>query len=290
MNRTQCLTAEWLKTSNLSGDQLLLEALLRRGFLAFLDQEGVFLGSGSHAGDSAILKLVDGIEIFPTTARMDRVAKIAFRDSDQVAAAIRIVALGENHTGTGIGHFTGFGVGGYIKDDWPSYKRMKWGTKMAVCPAQVQGQPDVWNALDTGIALLVKALPLARVGTAYSCDGHGTEPANIEFHFPWDPQWAEAVFWILGATTPGSTWHWGKRNVTIYPSFGYSDPAVLAMLHDLQCVSRLLLNQQVIDRIEVARSNLMSDIKACNRWGDDLPPNDFIYESRRCLKNAFYDE
>ena len=45
MNRTQCATSAWLLQSNLVGDELLLEGLLRRGFLAYRNNQGVWLGS-----------------------------------------------------------------------------------------------------------------------------------------------------------------------------------------------------------------------------------------------------
>lgn len=47
-------------------------------------------------------------------------------------------------------------------------------------PNEEKGQQSVNNALDLGVALLVKTLSLARVATALSCDGHGDKPARID--------------------------------------------------------------------------------------------------------------
>ena len=49
-----------LASSDLSGGALLCEALLRRGFLAFQDPDGVWLGSGSHPDDLIVLQMVVG--------------------------------------------------------------------------------------------------------------------------------------------------------------------------------------------------------------------------------------
>ena len=120
----------------------------------------------------------------------------------------------------------------------------------------------VENALDLGIALLVKAFPLARVATSYSCDGHGVWPASIHLFFPWDVIWAKAVFTFLNVPTPNSRWNWTTDKLTtdeltIEPLGGYSDAGVLAMLHDIQASARSLLNQDLIDKLGEAHSKLL---------------------------------
>ena len=86
--------------------------------------------------------------------------------------------------------FTAVGIGGWIPNGWEQYCAMVWGAKLAVCPLAGGGH----GALDTGVALLVKTLPLARVATASSCDGHALGPAVIDFFYPWDAQWCRAIF------------------------------------------------------------------------------------------------
>lgn len=262
MNRTQTLTAQWLRSLD-ADETLLLEALLRRGFLALRDGADVFLGSGSHENDLRALRLVEGISVDSTGLASGRVARVRFasmRPAARIEAALRIVRLAEHHVG-GSGGFTGVGVGGCVTSSWTTYCRMRWGAKLPVCPADHSDQNPVENALDLGIALLVKSLPLARVATSASCDGHGVRPARISFHFPWDVPWACAVFDVLDEPHPGSRWLWSPHDGTsssdalvICPTGGYDDSGVLRMLHDIQAATRRLLDAGVIDAIGKARA------------------------------------
>ncbi len=208
MNRTQRVTCGWLLQSGLVGDELLLEGLLRRGFLAYRDDQGVWLGTGSHPKDLDVLRLVDGLDVEPLSGHKDRMAQVKLSPTGGRAmdVAIGIVSLPENHfeghslwTGWGIPDFRG-SVG------WNSYRKMAWGAKLPTCPTMEIRRSEVNNALDLGVALLVKAFPLARVATRACCDGHGEKPAWISIHTDWDAIWGEAVFDVLGDATPDSKW------------------------------------------------------------------------------------
>lgn len=110
MNRTQRITVDWLASSDLDSESLVLEGLLRRGLLAFRDEGGLWLGSGSHRQDITVLGWLEGIEVLHVTGREDRVASIRLKPNAvalEVAAAI--VGLGENHSDKGLGSFTGYG-------------------------------------------------------------------------------------------------------------------------------------------------------------------------------------
>jgi hypothetical protein len=134
-------------------------------------------------------------------------------------------------------------------------------------------QQEVNSALDMGIALLVKALPLARVATAISCDGHGIKPAYIGFNFEWDVHWSNAVFDVLELEQLNSIWMVSRDHMMIHiappcvsinesgfqgiPEDGFNDAEILAMLDDIQWVARRLLNQDVIDKIGRARAKTL---------------------------------
>ena len=74
MHTTQKVTCDWLRQSGLEDEELLLEALLRRGFLAYRDDNGVWIGTGSHPEDIEVLRVVNGLVVEPmlgVTSRTD---------------------------------------------------------------------------------------------------------------------------------------------------------------------------------------------------------------------------
>lgn len=290
INNNQTLVHEWLLHSALKGDELLLEALLRRGFLAYLDDDGVWLGTGSHPADVDVLRLIEELEIEEVSEHPDRMAAIRLRHAaaDKNAASV-IVRLPEHGRG-----FSSYGPGCCSDKTWEQYRQMVWGAKCPTCPAEVLDGNPVSEALDTGVALLVKTLPLARVATALSCDGHGYRPAYVEFFYPWDLPWCEAVFDLLGLATPCSRWSWiESRDVRsggkleILPINGYGDDELLGMLNDIQRFARCLLDQRTIDRIGRARKKTLAAIPGSVfsswRW---LPPSldEFANEARKQLE------
>ena len=280
MNRTQRITANWLLNSTLNGESLLFEALLRRGFLVFRDNQGIWLGYGSHPADISALRLIDGLEVQMVSGQADRLAGIRLNPNSEIEAidvAVAIVGLGENQQ-----LWTTVGAGPWVSGTWAGYCRMTWGAKLPVCPATTKNQFKVNNALDTGIALFVKVLPLARVATALSCDGHGIEPASVALHYPWDAPWGEAVFSVLGEATPNSEWLWHDCHVQIAPLHGFSDAEVSGMLNDIQLRARSLLNQEIIARLGKARR------RTVEMFGGVAPSiESFAAESKRQLSNEF---
>lgn len=284
MRRLHWITSDWLRQSGLTGEALLLESLLRRGFLAYRDAAGVWLGKGSHPVDLDVLKGVQGLRLVPVLDHHDQMAKLKLRGAARGAAinvASRIIALFdgyESFTTGGIPDFRG-------NTGWNSYRRMIWGAKLPIGPAMngaTNYQSVRSGALDLGIALLVKALPLARVATSYSCDGHGERSAEIGFCCDWDPLWGRAVFESLGKIETNSIWNW-SHSLTIAPRNGFSDTALLGMLTDIQRVARSLLNQSVIDRIGRARSRVLQTF-------DESPPSadSFAQEARTQLAAEFH--
>ena len=283
MNRTQQITRDWLQQSGLDGDQLLLEALLRRGFLAYRDEQGVWLGTGSHPEDIVVLQRIDGLAIEAVSGHKDRMARVSMTmpETPAMRVAIGIVAIPENHW-NGHSRWTGYGLQGYRGSvGWNSYRKMTWGVKMATCPTTRLLGFQSENALDLGLALLVKALPLARVATHACCDGHGVKPVWIAFATDWDSLWARSVFEVLEGPMPNSSWDW-NRALHVEPKGGFGDAEVLRMLDEIQHFSRRLLHQTIIDKIGRARS------KTLMAFGETPPiAESFAEEASRQLAKEF---
>jgi hypothetical protein len=261
MNKTQHLA--WQSICNqFSGEELLLEALLRRGFLSYKDLEGVWLGTGSHESDIATLQLIPNLEITRIHDHPDRICKLSFDTSRPELSqdiALAIIALGEHHLGSDHGGFSRTGFGNWSTRDtsWKRYTKMIWGTKLPVCPATSSIQKLVPEALDSGSALLVKSLPLAGIATFLSCDGHGIAPVRIDFVFPWDLLWGKAIFDAQPFKPQNSTWLWENR-LEIHPKDGYGDQSVTLLLEDIQQCSRQLLDRRTIHRLKIARQRTIA--------------------------------
>jgi cell division GTPase FtsZ len=245
-----------LASSDLSGDALLCEALLRRGFLAFHDQDGVWLGSGSHPDDLIVLEMVVGLHVTRLSGRAERVARIEFAvlEVEQLRVVECILSIPQN--------WGMMGGPAYQKTfkgcSWLSYRNTVWGTKLSVCPSTYLREHDDlgYDALDAGIALLVKAWPLARVSTAFcgSCDGHGRSEPHIQFATPWDEAWASAVFVTIGLETPESRWFEKGSDYIKTKDGRFDDASVLAMMEDIQRFARRLMNAKTIEKIGQARA------------------------------------
>ncbi len=258
MNRTQDLIWKHLQTLPLNGEKLLVEALLWRGFLVFQDQEGVWLANGSHEADATVLQLVGDLVVVHIPSRTDRYCKISLTDPDfSIDVARSIIGLPEHHAASHPGGFTGFGLGRWQKYSWKEYRKMKWGAKLPVCPANELGQPYVNDALDIGIALLVKALPLVGIATMLSCDGHGKDSASISFCFDWDLYWGNAVFDELRFKPVNSEWQQVHNGMTISPKNGFGDESTILMLQDIQQCARQILDQKVIAKVRKSKQQTL---------------------------------
>lgn len=283
MNRTQQITCNWLQQSGLGGDPLLLEALLRRGFLAYQDEHGLWLGTGSHPEDLVVLRLINGLAIEPLPGHKDRMARLSLTlpENSFMRAAMAIIAIPENHW-DGKSRWTGYGLPSFRGNvGWNSYKKMNWGVKMALCPTTRLLGSQSENALDLGLGLLVKTLPLARVATHASCDGHGKKPVWIAFVTDWDSIWAKAVFDVLGCNLLNSSWNW-DRALYVAPIGDFNDADVLGMLNDIQHFSRRLLHQAVIEMIGQARFQTLLAL------GESSPSTErFAQEASFQLNKAF---
>jgi len=282
-NRTRRITSDWLLQSGLAGDELLLEALLRRGFLAYRDDQGVWLGTGSHPEDLDVLRLYDGLDVEPFSGHKERMAqvKLSATGVSPTSVAAAIVAIPENHGFLGPDAIPSYGWG--WGSTWVAYRNMAWGDKVAICPTKlIHERPLGYNALDIGVALLVKAFPLARVATYFeSCDGHGSSPATISFRYEWDRVWGKAVADALGEPMPNSTWDWWG-NLRINALGGYGDGEILGMLNDIQLFARRLLHQSTIDKIGRAR------VRTLEALGEFAPTTErFAQEARHQLAEEF---
>lgn len=270
-----------LLESGLVDNELLTEALLHRGFLAYKDAEGVWLGTGSHPDDLTVLSWVVGLSIHEIKNHKDRMARVKltlpFRSQPRVIESI--LAIPQNHGFMGPPAYKRT----YKGSEWNSYRNTIWGTKLSVCPSTHLGDFRLgYDALDAGIALLVKAWPLARVSTAFcgSCDGHGETSCLISFATKWDELWAKAVFTAINMPTHGSIW-FDQRASEIKTNTGNNnDESVLSMMKDIQKFARHLMQQDVINKIGKARESMLLNLGS-------KPPrlSDFVLEANRQLAN-----
>ena len=268
-----------LVASSISGEDLLLETLLLRGFLVFKDNDGVWLGKGSHFDDVLVLGWIRGIVVDAIENHCTKIASIRFscNSLDELKVIQSILSIPQNH---------GFMAGPaysptYKGHSWLSYRNTVWGTKLSVCPSTYLGDFRLgYDALDVGIALLVKAWPLARVSTAFcvSCDGHGAGPSYIGFASKWDEVWARQVFVSLAMPMQDSKWFEGKRFEIKSASGLYDDQSVLALMDDIQRFARRLMQTETIEKIGTAR------LATLNKFGVKPPSiNDFSVEAANQL-------
>jgi hypothetical protein len=279
-----------------SPDELVKEALLTRGFLATLDHRGLILAEGSHENDARVLEDIEQLAIMPIGATSFSVS-VSVRDperartaapnpqlkffehtipkpnhssttGDAYAIAKRIVGIADNRGMTTVG------VGTFTRDTWGSYRRMRYGARIAV-----RGKSS--GSLDLGIALLVKALPLARVGTHMSCDGHGRVPARIWFWTRWDAFWFEA---ILGRFPPEPGARWSIIDEGSHPVLSIApdgdianDQALAAMLGSIRSFARAFLDTERTKLLGARRQSVL------NKFGEREPSED---EWRTACKNA----
>ena len=267
-------------SSGLSDDELLLEALLLRGFLAYRDEVGVWLATGSHPDDLIVLKWVHGLSIRSEMSDTARLAIVRFNTSNrnkQLSSVAGILSIPQNTS------FMGELAYPYqLKvSTWAQYSATVWGTKLSVSPSTfLRGRPLGYDALDAGIALLVKAWPLARVSTAFgSCDGHGRSAPSICLGTKWDRRWAKAVFESLAVPTPHSVWfELGHSNRIRSMNNQYDDASLLALMDDIQRFARRLLDMNVIEKIGCARAMTLTKL------GPKEPDiDDFAVEAARQL-------
>lgn len=158
----------------------------------------VCLGTGCHAEDIVELRSVSGVAVERLADHPRRLLLFASKMQRRGVSWTLQVGSSAYPKITSLADQTGpqWGIGSHIRNGWQQYPDMVWGAKLAVCAAR--GGTHGHGALVIGIALLVKALPFARVGTATSCDGHGLGLAVIDFFFPSDAKWCKPVFETMG--------------------------------------------------------------------------------------------
>lgn len=230
-----------------AGRAPLLEAILRRGFLAFDDAGVACLARGSHPADIDELERLasrfEGVTV-RRVATKDRVAEVRAEENHALAVADAIVEL-PRHQMRGL-TATGTGRGGPVT--WPIYRTTRHGAKLPV----VGGRH---GSLDHGVALLVKALPIARVATDCSCDGHGLGPMRISFASVWDAAWARAVV-TAAAPAASAGWAWTTDTVTMSPKAGLD--TIETMLDDAQRIARSLLDETLSQLVGECRAAVLA--------------------------------
>lgn len=256
----QGVVVKYLMTQGLSEQHLVAEALLLRGFPAWADDQCAWLAEGMHTSDIFVISALG--------AKVDDNAEGALAittPADPEAFARSVIYLGEHRGMSGVGPSEHKRI-----STWADYRAMKWGAKIPVSPqpSLKAARENKWsrseNALDIGVALLVKILPLLRVATSQCCDGHGERPVTVAFHYRWDILWLEAVLKTLREHSLFSTAHseWKIDDaLTITPVDGYlNEETWLALYLDIQTFSRRCMDRSLIDSVGAARDAVMEHL------------------------------
>lgn len=287
MTRVQEVIIQALSRGHIHDDELLLQALLWRGFLAFRDETGVWLGTGSHKDDVRLLQGFWSVEVYQPPigeAKVGRLCGVLPRPGVENVGCLVLEIVG--FPGALQNGFTSTGVTPFLRGNWRTYREMKWGARLPVSSRS-------GGILDTGIALLVKALPLARIATSYSCDGHGEGPAQVKFFFRWDAYWWRSVSARLGGQPAASIWkvtrqESGPGALEIEPSSLQSDEDLYAFLQDIQTFARSLLHSERIRCLGDARARVLgvfANVGDHGPSGDDFSAvAEHVLDSMGCLE------
>jgi hypothetical protein len=230
------LVLERLMDSTRHGDELVHEALLWRGFLVTRGDGCSHLAPGSHPADLAVLSHILIANANASGPRLAAPAGNARRCAEQIISIPehrhRLMAVRWHQS-------------------WARYRAMRWGHRVSVGPDH-----NVHGGLDIGVALLVKALPLARVMTVGSCDGHGLRdrPAHVWFASCWDAAWFRAVFEALGGDFGVCAWRLDQECLEISPG---DHGGAAEMLDGIHAFALRLLDRELVDRIGAARARLL---------------------------------
>lgn len=261
----QGIALNYLESLCLQDRELIEQAALFRGFLV-LPKSGsrgiICLAKGSHPKDIEALNFC-GLDI-QSTNRWNTL--ISWRNKPNELAR-RIIYLGE-HRG-----MSTVGPSRWKRTiTWGDYCKMVWGAKLPVtgdldlCVARHYKNPcrlrHIDNALDLGVSLLVKTLPLIRVCTRMCCDGHGTNPFKIYFQYEWDHVWFACVYQRLLAmqvfTPRRSSWNVSEDCLSIEPSSkSFNEESWLQVFLEIQEFSRLLMSQTLINAVGKARQRTL---------------------------------
>jgi len=225
----------------------LIDALLRRGFLVGRDPDlGPFLARGSHPVDRLVLADILPLPAQPWPGARSPLGVPPAGQIDDVVE--RVLSLPEHRSG-----FTAIGMTGPPRtnryESWRDYRSRAFGTKLAVTGDRQYG------ALDIGVALLVKALPLVGISTSYSCDGHGTGPARIGLFTAWDAIWAKLLLERLSDPSDSAerTSEWTLDGQTLQID-GRTD----RVLDDIQCLARRLLDPALHRPLRAVRQRALA--------------------------------
>lgn len=260
------LVMERLMASSRDGGELVHEALLWRGFLVTRGDGCSHLAPGFHPSD---LELLSRILVADPHAHGPRLRAPA---GDARRCAEQIMSIPEHRHGW---------IALRVHRSWARYRAMRWGHRVSVGPER-----SIHGGLDIGVALLVKALPLARVMTVSSCDGHGygDRPAYVMFASCWDAAWFRAVFDAIGGDFEHCEWRSDRERLEIRPA---EHRGTADMLDGIHAFALRLLDCQLVERIGAARARLLRALGAkppthfdgARPWSID--PSELLPASRR---------
>ncbi len=212
--------------------EMTLEILLWRGFLATAHNNKLYLATGSHIEDLALLRRFLKVKELPVVPRRHRTdaARASLYDADEDTirnhVCCRIEPTGDMRVLYRIltGTFRSTGMIGSADFSRGPGETRNFGRRV----------PVVW--LDPGVALLTKALPLLKLEVWYSCEGHPNRKGNedpdhqlpeVRFSSIADLRWARAA--LPQFLPPGDAFvkRWRMRQGT-----GWSDISWFTETHD----------------------------------------------------------
>jgi hypothetical protein len=150
--------------------------LLWRGFLVRREGNSLFLCTGSAEADAQFLQS-QGIGVQRITTHEKNYSEIL--NPNAIPDALLYQVFSCPAEGSVLGG--PFRHGGIVNQTWGAFVRCRFGVEVPVC------------VLDSGIALLVKVLPLLGLHTEESCDGHLVNPPWIRFMSEHHLNWARLV-------------------------------------------------------------------------------------------------
>jgi hypothetical protein len=263
MNRLVDLTLQHLQTLDLDGDELVHEALLRRGYPVLHERGALWMPRGPHQGDLA--HLGEHLDVVAVVEHPRYRARIELGGRGAWEVAVGVLSIPSTYMSRG-GVFRPWHMPGSEEGRWRRYREQHHGH-----PAVV-GCDGHRGGLDLGVALVTKVLPIVGVSTSGSCDGHAERPMYLGFTTVWDGVWCRAVLDVLGIRMPAArvTWSEDGESVNFEPTGGFTDESLVALLDDLQRLGRRLLDSDLGAAARRARSRVLASFKqlpGANQFG-----------------------
>lgn len=225
--------------------ELIYEALARRGFLVTLRGDDILVPRGPHEADICLVSRFVRVQRLHNPLWQARLIPRGDDPWDDAEAILELRAPKGLFTRRPFAE----------PESWISYRRQHHGHCVALRGNEGQ------SALDAGIAMVIKALPLLGVATWASCSGHGQGPAWLQTRTSYDLRWLRAV---LSTVAPKLTaCRVDVDSEVLKASFvpdGLADDQLIALLDDLQRLARSVLEPGVSRSVLETRRAVLEEL------------------------------